>query len=315
MILPKAKKNQNKASLLASIVESTKDGIISVSLEGIIQSWNHGAKEIFGYEPDEIIGCHISKIVPPDKLDESENVLRAVKKGCSCKRYETVRINKEGKRINVAMTVSPLKNQGGLIVGFSGIVRDITKYKILQNELNRLDRLNLIGQMSASIAHEIRNPMTTIRGFLQIMREKAELFEYKKYFDLMTGELDRVNGIITEYLSLARNKPRELKKGNIKKIIETMSPLISADARNSNKDVFFKLQEVPDFPLDEKEIRQLLLNLVRNGFEAMEAGKALSISRTSYKKLKFVTFFRVCFAKKYLQKFKKLLDYILSGEM
>ncbi|OPX87310.1 MAG: Sporulation kinase E [Pelotomaculum sp. PtaB.Bin013] len=156
-------------------------------------------------------------------------------------------------------------------------IRDITERKQLEKEMARLDRLNLVGEMAAGIGHEIRNPMTTVRGFLQMLEGKQDCSKYKKYFNLMISELDRTNTIITEFLSLAKNKTVELKPQNINHIIQALFPLIEADGMITDKNIEIETSEVPDIALNEKEIRQLILNLVRNGFEAMSPGGKLTI--------------------------------------
>lgn len=139
-----------------------------------------------------------------------------------------------------------------------------------QQELHRLDRLNLIGQMAAGIGHEVRNPMTTVRGFLQMLSKKEELCKYKGYYNLMIEELDRANSIITEFLSLVRNNPSDLQPQNLNKIIDDLYPLVQADALNSNNDIIIKQTPLPDINISKNEIHQLILNMIRNGLDAMK---------------------------------------------
>ena len=155
--------------------------------------------------------------------------------------------------------------------------RDITEKLRLDQELARMESLHLIGQIAAGIGHEIRNPMTTVRGFLQLLGEKEECAMYKDYYDLMIAELDRANAIITEFLSLAKNKAVDLKRQSLNGIIEAIYPLIVADAMVHDKYVILELKNIPDLLLDEKGIRQLILNLTRNGLEAMAPGGHLTI--------------------------------------
>lgn len=157
---------------------------------------------------------------------------------------------------------------------------DITEQKLLEKEMARLDRLDLIGEMAASIGHEVRNPMTTVRGYLQMLGSKPCFAEYADKFALMIEELDRSDQIITEFLSLAKNKSVHKKSQNLNKIIEAINPLIYADAVKNDTLVKISFSDIPDLPLDEKEIRQLLLNLVRNALESMPSGGTINI-RTS----------------------------------
>lgn len=262
---------------LAAIVESSADAIIGKALDGTILTWNTGAEKIYGYEAQEVIGSPISVLIPPERHDEMLLILEKIMGGERVEHVETIRLSKDGKRIDVSISVSPITDAAGQIIGASTMARDISEHKRMVGEMARLDRLNLIAQMAAGIGHEIRNPMTTVRGYLQLMSLKKEFAEYNDHFDLMIEELDRANSIITEFLSMARSKPLELKTQNLNTIVEAILPLMTADAMLSNKYVRTELGDIPDLKLDAKEIRQLILNLARNGLEAMNAGSYLTI--------------------------------------
>ncbi|MFX4262617.1 ATP-binding protein [Pelotomaculum propionicicum] len=154
---------------------------------------------------------------------------------------------------------------------------EMARREQMEKEMARLDRLNTIGEMAAGIGHEIRNPMTTVRGFLQLMEEKERYAQDREFLELMLSELDRANSIISDFLSLAKNKAVDLKEQNLNAIIEGLFPLIQADAMVADKNIEKDLGDIPALLLDEKEIRQLILNLVRNGLEAMPAGGKLTI--------------------------------------
>ena len=155
--------------------------------------------------------------------------------------------------------------------------QDITKCKQLEKEIGLYERLSLIGEMATCIGHEIRNPLTSVRGFLQFLGDKNECVQYKEYFDLMICELDRANSIITEFLLLAKDRPLVLKTQNLKPIIEALMSLIIAEATDVNMYVHIELEDIPDLLLNEKEIKQLILNLVRNGLEAMKPEGTLTV--------------------------------------
>lgn len=275
--ITKNKLVENRLLQLASIIQSTDDAIIGLTTEGIITSWNPGAEKMYGYTTEDVQGKHISMLFPPNYENELEYITEAIKQGKRINDYETVRQRKDGKHIYVSITLSPIINANGYTIGSSAIIKDITGRKQIEKEMARLDRLNLVGQMAAGIGHEIRNPMTAIRGLLQLLMDKKECKRFKEYFDLMIYELDRANSIITEYLSLARNKKHEVYKQNINSILNALYPLIKADAMRTDKDILLELEDVPDLMLNEKEIRQLILNLARNGIEAMSPGGRLTI--------------------------------------
>ena len=158
------------------------------------------------------------------------------------------------------------------------------------DRMARLDRLNTIGEMAASIGHEVRNPLTTVRGFLQYIGNKQTFEDYKSHFLLMLEELDRANAIITDFLSLAKNKAMNFKENHLNMIIREVVPLLEADALRYNCQLELDLQDIPLLSLDENSLRQLILNIVRNGIEAMPQGGALKISTYSSDSTVLLTF-------------------------
>ena len=155
---------------------------------------------------------------------------------------------------------------------------EVEKRKRIEHEVAKLERLNVIGQLAAGLAHEVRNPITTIRGFLQLLQNKTELLTYKNYFDLMIEELDRTNSMITDFLSLAKNKPTELKRQCLNKLLSNLFPLLLADAYYQGKKCIFEPGVLVALDIDTNEITQMVLNFARNGLESMSKDGCLVIS-------------------------------------
>ena len=162
--------------------------------------------------------------------------------------------------------------------GICCLFKDITEKKKYEKELKRLSNLDLIGQMAAGISHEIRNPMTTVRGFLQLLKKEEEFQRHNGYFNVMIEELDRANSIITEFLSMGNTRTSDLEMLDLNTIIHDITPLIKVDTLNQNKFIQFDTKDIPELLLNRNEIRQLVINLYRNGLEAMNTGKVLFIS-------------------------------------
>ncbi|MFA4885477.1 MAG: ATP-binding protein, partial [Desulfotomaculaceae bacterium] len=179
--------------------------------------------------------------------------------------------------LSAILSTNPIFELNGQYSGSLAMVTDITERKQLEKDIARLDRLSLIGEMAAGIGHEIRNPMTTVKGFLQLYCEKKDFVKYKETFDLMIEELDRANLIITEFLNLAKNKRNDPVKQSLNKIIKAIYPLIQAEAIKNDKEISLELEDLPEQLLDDKEIRQVIHNLVRNGMEAMGQKGCLTI--------------------------------------
>ncbi len=163
------------------------------------------------------------------------------------------------------------------IIGAAVISHDITEVTRLKDEITRVERLSLVGQMAASITHEIRNPMAVIRGFIQLMRERSPGHQHE-YYRIIMEELDRANSIINDFLSLAQNRIVEMEVRSLHDILNDLSPLLWADANMRGQSIEMDLcEEMPAFEMNEKEMKQLILNLARNGMEAMTDKGLLAI--------------------------------------
>ncbi|MGG3310156.1 ATP-binding protein [Paenibacillus lautus] len=170
-----------------------------------------------------------------------------------------------------------IHNGNGDILGAVGVMEDITELERLRTEFMNVERLSLVGQMAASITHEIRNPMAVVRGFLQLMQEKSpDTLDH--YYRIVMEELDRANGIISDFLSLAQNRVAEKEECHLHDIIHELNPLLWADANLRGQSIELKLgTEIPHLYLNTKEMKQLILNLCRNGMEAMDDKGTLTI--------------------------------------
>lgn len=244
------------------------------SSKGIIIDVNPGWEQYTGFTKEEVLGRSIWDLdIWPDQehITKAYNILFTKE----MEHRELVFRNKRGENRIALCSMEPIDigDQSCLL----GIGVDITELKRLEQEINRLDRLNLVGEMAASIAHEIRNPMTTLRGYLQLFKDLEAFQDWVEGINTMIQELDRVNDIITEYLSLARNKTVTLKPNNLNRILECMFPLLAADATRHEISLNLNLGFIPDLWLDEKEIRQLILNLIRNAFEASPQGGKVQV--------------------------------------
>ena len=146
---------------LAAVVESSDDAIITKDLNGIIQTWNPGAERIFGYTQQEAVGKPITMLFPADRISEEERILEHIRRGEHIEHYESVRRRKDGSLLNVSLTISPLVDATGQIVGASKIARNITERKQTEAALIKSEKLAAAGQLAAVLAHEINNPLAS----------------------------------------------------------------------------------------------------------------------------------------------------------
>lgn len=276
-LLSAAEARSRQLRTYEDIVRNSNDSISTIDLDYKFTSINPAGQRVYGYTATEVLGQHISLLSVPEGLQTMIEDYQRIKLGEEVPTQDVQRQNKEGKVLDVSLSVSAIKDGHGNVIGIMGIARDITERKTMELEMKRLDGLNLIGQMAASIAHEIRNPMTTVRGFLQMLGSKPNLSDYNDYFQLMIEELDRANSIITEFLSLSRNNPITLSRGNLNNILNKLLPMLQADALGSEHTLVVELEEIPDVAINEQEMRQVILNLARNALESMPTGGVMTI--------------------------------------
>ncbi|MEA4924476.1 MAG: AAA family ATPase [Syntrophomonadaceae bacterium] len=238
---------------------------------GIFIDVNSKWEEITGYSRQEIIGRSFAELdIWADPCCNTEDCLNG--KNIKNNAEKAIRTRSgEIRTFIISQTAVNLNNEACWLT----TCVDISEHKLMEQEIARLDRLNLVGEMAASIGHEIRNPMTSVRGFLQMFENKYS--EDKEFLNLMIEELDRANSIITEFLSLAKNKIVELIPENLNSVLNNILPLLQATATIQDKSIKLYMEKLPVLRLDKKEIRQLVLNLVNNGLDSMPPGGTIAI--------------------------------------
>lgn len=252
------------------LLDSLPDVLFIFNNKGIISDFQSSQKRMRIFPTDYFAKKNIFDILPPLSPPLMQHIEQALITNQTQLFQFELEINEEMHFFDGRLIAN---SSNELIL----ICRDVTDLKELQQQISLFERLNLIGEMAVSIGHEIRNPMTTVRGFLQLFHRKSIFSPYKDSLNLMISEIDHANMIITEFISLSKNKALVLEKQSLNEIIIALSPLIQADAMLTNKQLIMNLTPIPDLFLDGKEIRQLILNLARNGLEAMEPNSKLFI--------------------------------------
>jgi PAS domain S-box-containing protein len=262
------KKLEEQQALFADIVNSSDDAIFSKNLEGMVTSWNHGAEKVFGYTAEEIIGKHISILVPPNHQHEEKEIMEKIYKGFTVEQFETSRIRKDGKIIDVTLTVSPMKDSFGKIIGASKVSRDMSEKKA--NERNRLK-----SDFLANMSHELRTPMNAILGF-------SELLIDKKVGELSDKQLEYLNDIhnsgshllqlINNVLDLSKiesgNTQLTIESFHIAEVIEEVINVLKPLADKKQIHISLQLSKVVDeISVDKNKFRQILYNLVSNAIK------------------------------------------------
>ena len=269
-------------SLLAAIVESSDDAIISKTLDGIIVSWNRGAEELFGYTAAEAVGQPITLLIPPDRLDEERDILARLRRGERIAHYETVRVTKTGKQLQISLTTSPVRDASNRVVGASKVARDITQRREAEQALRDADRRK--DEFLATLSHELRNPLAPIRNSLHILRlsgsEDPAIVQARGILERQVGHLVRLVDDLLELSRITRGKT-ELRRDRIElatviaSAVETSKPLIDAAGHALEL-------SIPDEELwvdaDPLRLSQVFANLLNNAAKYSESGGKIWVS-------------------------------------
>ncbi|AMV19224.1 Virulence sensor protein BvgS precursor [Planctomyces sp. SH-PL14] len=267
---------------LAAIVEGSDDAIVSKDLNGIIESWNAGAEQLFGYPASEAVGRSITMLIPPDRLAEENDILTRVRRGDRIRHFETVRRRKDGSLVEISLTVSPIRNARGEIVGASKIARDVSEQKRIERELLAADRQK--NEFLATLAHELRNPLAPIQTSLYILRlrppadpsavELQEMMERQVHHMVrLVDDLLEIARITTGKIDL-RLQPVDI--GTIvASAVETSRPLIDAAAHEL-------VVSVPRHPVtvegDPVRLSQVVSNLLNNAAKFTNPGGRIALT-------------------------------------
>ncbi len=216
------KRADQQRAHLAAIVEYSDEAIIGKTLDGVITSWNRGAEQIFGYSASEIVGSSISLLVPPDRAHEEAVILAHLAKG-EVERFDTVRRRKDGRLIDVSVTISPVRDAGGRIVGISKVARDITDRRRAEEALARAkdaaeDASRELEAFSYSVAHDLRAPLRGMNGFAQLLLdtygEKLDA-EGKDWLQEILQNAHKMGALIDSLLALSRVTRSEMKRERV----------------------------------------------------------------------------------------------------
>ncbi|MGA8588851.1 MAG: PAS domain S-box protein [Pseudolabrys sp.] len=266
---------QQLRSLLASIVETSDDAIVSKNLDGVITSWNRGAERVFGYSAGEVVGQPITIVIPEDRQREEREILTRLGQGERIDHYETIRLRKDGSLIVVSLSVSPVKNAEGKIVGASKIARDITEQRRGQEQIATLAREATVGQLSASIAHEIRQPLAGILASAQAALrwlEKANVEEVRENLNGIVSDGQRANDIIKNLRAMFKHDVQEKTLVDINGLVLWVIALLVSELQKHKIELRTQLDDRnPEALGNQVQLQQVILNLVMNAIESMSS--------------------------------------------
>jgi PAS domain S-box-containing protein len=260
---------------LAAIVESSEDAIISKSLDGTLTSWNASAQKLYGYTPGEVIGRSISLLLPADKLDEEAQFLERLQQGEHIQHYETVRRRKDGTLVDISLTVSPIKDATGKIIGASKIARDITQQRAIAQ---------MKSEFISIVSHELRTPLTAIRGSLGLVAhgiydKKPE--KKQRMIEIAASQSDRLVRLVNDILDLQRLESGKMKLVmqlcDAANLMQQSADTMRSYAEQNQIQLVVHLLSAPVWASPDSII-QTLMNLLSNAIKFSASGGKVWLS-------------------------------------
>jgi PAS domain S-box-containing protein len=271
------KKTEANLRRLANIVNDSNDAVLVLDLDGRITAWNKGAEKTFGYGEDEALEMNFVKIVPDDRKQEISDLFEKVKENETVESFETKRLAKDGRFLDVWVTLTKLYDDEGNVTALATTERDITERNRLQEKMIFSEKLAVIGQLASTVAHEIRNPMGVIRNsayFLKMRLKGNSDEKVMRHLRIIENKVDSTNLIVSDLLDFARKKAPELQQTDLNVIVKgALGNLYIPE----NIELNTKLGEIPRMLLDPEQIQRVFLNVVQNAVEAMPEGGNLMI--------------------------------------
>lgn len=270
--------SQNRLSL---IVDSSQDAIIGKNLDGIITQWNQGAEQMYGYTAAEIIGQNISVLCPPDRPDEIPAILEKVRRGERVGYFESVRITKDGRRLNVSVAISPIHDSDGKVVGASAIGRNITAQKKIEDQLRQSQKMEAVGRLAGGVAHDFNNLLGIVTACTELLHGRVDN-ESLEYIDNIREAAKRGASLTRQLLAFSRRQPVQTQildlNERLKEVSKLLKPLMGDDV-----EIVLPVRSTAAIvEADPGQLDQIILNLAVNSRDAMPRGGKLIIETGVY---------------------------------
>src|ERR1700680_1105734 len=244
-------KADTTAQRLAAIVESSDDAIVSKDLDGIVLTWNVGAERIYGYTADELRGQPMTLLRPPDRPDEEMLILDQIKRGDRVDHSETVRVRKDGRRIDVSLSISPIRDQDGIVRGVSHVARDISERKALERQLMQTQKLESLGVLAGGVAHDFNNLLTGILGNASLVADSLPPSNpNRRILEECVKAAERAANLTRQLLAYAGKGKFVIEAVNLSSLVKEISSLVQTSIPRK---VQVRLDLQPDVPAIEAD--------------------------------------------------------------
>lgn len=270
---------ERDAAYLEAIVRSSNDAVVGKSIDGIIQSWNAGAEQLYGYRAEEIIGHPMTDLIPPDRMHEEAELLSSLRRGSGTMHFETVRRRKDGALIDVALTISPIRNKAGQTIGVSHVARDITEQKRTAENMRQMQKLESLGILAGGIAHDFNNLLVGIIGNASLaLTELEKNSPITERIEDVLAAGERAAQLTRQMLAYSGKGPFVVERMDLSTQIREGLPLIHMAIPHTVELRLDLADALPGIDADAAQIQQLVMNAIINGAEAIPEGRPGTVS-------------------------------------
>jgi PAS domain S-box-containing protein len=276
------KRTQFSLARLAAIVESSDDAIIGSDLDKKITSWNKGAEKIYGYSAAEMIGHSIERLIPTGHQGEDTDFLAENPHGENVNQFETVRLTKDGRLLNVSITLSPIKDAAGKIIGISKVARDISERKKFEAQLYQSQKMEVMGHLASSVAHDFNNILGVIIGYNGLITTALDPGSpLRKYTEEIQHASERAAGLTRQLLVFSRKQSVQSLVLDLNDAVADLDKMLRRLIGENTEMTIVPGQEIWHIKADSGYIGQVLMNLVVNARDAMPNGGKLIIATSN----------------------------------
>ena len=262
----------------AQVVANMANGLLSIDPRGKVISFNHLALDMLGLDESSIEGMNLREVID----FQASGIQDTLTKGSAVLDREIQHWSATGEPVALSLSATSIMGEENECRGAVIILRDLSEIKRLEEKVRRSEKLAAVGKLAAGVAHEIRNPLSSIRGFAQFLRHAlADRPKDREYAEIMVKEVDRMNRVVTDLLTFARPLEAELAPTDLQELLEHVLRLVNADAQGRGVEIHKNISDdLPEIDLDANQVTQCLLNLTLNALQALDAGGSIEVGAT-----------------------------------
>ena len=272
----KSRELRDSQNRLALIVDSSQDAIIGKNLDGIVTHWNQGAEHIYGYTAEEMIGRPISVLAPKERADEIPAILEKIRHGQRVEYFESVRVTKDGRHLNMSISVSPIYDSEGKVVGASTIARNITAQKKIEDQLRQSQKMEAVGRLAGGVAHDFNNLLGIVTACSELLRHRVDS-ESLEYIDNIHEAARRGAALTRQLLAFSRRQPVQTQLLDLNERLKEVSKLLRPLMGDDVEIALLPRSATAIVEADPGQLDQIVMNLAVNARDALPRGGKLSL--------------------------------------